>query len=196
MVFAELLSGVPLVSANPVALDSLPNEPLFLIDSVDPWYGDILIYLQTQRFQPDASKDDRRRIRHQAQHHIILGDALNRQGVDMIMCRCVTLDESDRILNDCHLGAYGGHLFGLDTAQKILCAGYFWPTIFKDCMTVVWKCHRCQLFSKKMCAHPTPLHPIVLVGPFAKWGIDFTTCKPPSTVVHNYIIVVVDYFTK
>ena len=63
-------------------------------------------------------------------------------------------------------------------------------------MTTVRKCHPCQIFSKKMCGHPTPLHPIVLVGPFAKRGIDFTTCKPPSAAGHNYIIVVVDYFTK
>jgi hypothetical protein len=63
-------------------------------------------------------------------------------------------------------------------------------------MNVVWKWHPCQFFSKKMCAHPAPLHPIMSVGPFAKWGIDFTTCKPPSATGHNYIIVVVDYFTK
>ena len=79
MVFAELMSGLPQVSTNPVALDSLPDEYLFLIDSSDPWYGDILIYLQTQNFRPDASKDDRRRIRHQAQHYIIIGDALYRR---------------------------------------------------------------------------------------------------------------------
>jgi len=58
-----------------MVLDSFPIESLFLIDSFDPWYGDILIYLQNQRFQLNASKDDRRRIGHQAQHYIIVGDA-------------------------------------------------------------------------------------------------------------------------
>eukprot|EP00253_Pinus_taeda_P022277 PITA_22277 len=43
---------------------------------------------------------------------------------------------------------------------------------------------------------PTPLHPVVTVGPFAKWGIDFVTCNPRSAGGHGYIIVVVDYFTK
>jgi hypothetical protein len=47
-----------------------------------------------------------------------------------------------------------------------------------------------------MHAHPAPLHPVVVVGPFAKWGIDFMTCKPSSTNGHGYIIMVVDYFTK
>ena len=43
---------------------------------------------------------------------------------------------------------------------------------------------------------PTPLHPIIIVGPFEKWGIYFLTCQPPSAIDHHYIIVVVDYFTK
>jgi len=47
-----------------------------------------------------------------------------------------------------------------------------------------------------MHTHPVPLHPIISVGPFAKWGIDFTTYKPPSFTGHNYIIVAVDYFIK
>ena len=40
------------------------------------------------------------------------------------------------------------------------------------------------------------LHPMVTVGPFCKWEIDFMTCNPTSAGGHKYIIVVVDYFTK
>jgi len=47
-----------------------------------------------------------------------------------------------------------------------------------------------------MHAYPAPLHIVVIVGPFSKWGIYFTTCRPTSIVDHNYIILVVDYFTK
>eukprot|EP00253_Pinus_taeda_P025502 PITA_25502 len=47
-----------------------------------------------------------------------------------------------------------------------------------------------------MHAHPAPLFLVVTVGPFTKWGIDFTTCNPPSASNHKYIIVAVDYFTK
>lgn len=45
-------------------------------------------------------------------------------------------------------------------------------------------------------ANPTPLHLVVAVCPFTKWGIDFTTCHPTSTSGHKYFIVVVDYFPK
>ena len=43
---------------------------------------------------------------------------------------------------------------------------------------------------------PTPLHPVMTVGPFAKWGIDYTTYNPRLAGGHGFIIVVVDYFTK
>ena len=47
-----------------------------------------------------------------------------------------------------------------------------------------------------MQSHPAPLFPVILVGPFMKWGIDYVTYNPASTRGHKYIIVVVDYFTK
>ena len=68
--------------------------------------------------------------------------------------------------------------------------------IFKDCVEAVKHCHPCQLYTRKMRSHPTPLFPVISVGPFMKWGIDYVTCNPVSAGGHKYIIVVVDYFTK
>ena len=99
-------------------------------------------------------------------------------------------------MNDCHSGACGSHLFGLATTQKILWAGYFWPSLFKYYVEAVKKCHPCQFFSRKTRSHLAPLHPVIVIGPFSKWGIDFTTCHPSSAQGHKYIIVAVDYFTK
>ena len=154
------------------------------------------MYLQTQRFRPTLSKDDRRRLYHLAQHYLIIGDALYRHDVDTNLRQCVAHEEAEQIMNDCQSEACDSHLSGLATTQKILRAGYFWPSIFKDCINVVKTCHPCQIFSWKMRTHLAPLRPIVSVGHFAKWCIDFTMCNPPSTVGHHYIIVVVDYFTK
>ena len=41
-----------------------------------------------------------------------------------------------------------------------------------------------------------PLHPVITIGPFVKWDIDFMTCNPRSARGHAYIIIMVDYFTK
>ena len=47
-----------------------------------------------------------------------------------------------------------------------------------------------------MHAHLALLFLVVTVSPFTKWGIDYTTCNPPSAKGHKYIIVAVDYFKK
>ena len=47
-----------------------------------------------------------------------------------------------------------------------------------------------------MHAHPSPLHPIISIDSFTKWGINFLTCNPHSTGGHGYIIPAVDYFIK
>eukprot|EP00253_Pinus_taeda_P002813 PITA_02813 len=47
-----------------------------------------------------------------------------------------------------------------------------------------------------MHAPPSLFHPVITVGPFTKWGIDFMTCNPRSAGGHGYIIVSVDYFIK
>jgi hypothetical protein len=100
------------------------------------------------------------------------------------------------VLNDCHTRACVDHLSGLETTQKILHAGYFWSSLIKDCVEVVNKCYPCQIFSWKMWAHPAPMFLLIVVGPFTKWGIDFTSCHPASVKGNRYIIMAVDCFTK
>jgi hypothetical protein len=72
----------------------------------------------------------------------------------------------------------------------------FWPSLFNYCIIVVQKSHAFQTYNHKIWSHPAPLHPVVSVGPFTKWGIDFMTCHPHSARGHGYIIVAVDYFMK
>jgi hypothetical protein len=116
--------------------------------------------------------------------------------MDCIICRCLILEEAKLILNECHTGACGDHLSRLETTQKILCFGYFWPSLIKDCVEAIKKCHLCQIFCQKMWAHPAPMFPVIVFGPFTKWGIDFTICHQASARGHHYIIVAVEYFTK
>ena len=55
LVLAEPLCDLPSDSTATTSEPSIPDESLFLIGSSDPWYGDFIIYLQTQNFQPDTS---------------------------------------------------------------------------------------------------------------------------------------------
>jgi hypothetical protein len=173
--------AIPSATPSTPSLDELSLDPFRVIFPTDEMI---------------MSSTERRRIRSQACHYIILRDTLYCRGIDSIFRCCLTFDEAEKAMNDYHSGACGGHMSGYATAQKILRAGYFWPSLFNDCITAIQKCHACQTYNKKIWSHPAPLHPVVSVGPFAKWGIDFMTCHPHSVGGHGYIIVAVDYFTK
>jgi hypothetical protein len=133
LVFVELILDFPRLDEDVIHVDSFVDEHIFLVSSSDPWYGDIVIYLQILKFPKHISRDDRRRIRYQAKKYLIVNNTLYHRGVDNILLRCLTHEEDKSILKDCHSGACGGHLSGLATTQKILRAGYFWPSIFKYC---------------------------------------------------------------
>ena len=118
-------------------------------------------------------RDERRRLCHVSKNYLIVDNTLYRRGVYSLLRHCLTHDEAEVVLNDFHGEACGGHLSGLATAQKILRAGYFWPSIFKDCIEAVKRCHPFQVFARNMRSNPAPLHPIITAGPFTKWGLDF-----------------------
>jgi hypothetical protein len=118
--------------------------------SLNPWYRDILVYLQTLNFPTFASHDEYHHIGHQAKNYLILEDTLYHRGVDCILFWCVTHEELEIMINDCNTRACGIHLSGLATTQNILRAGYFWMTLIKDCVESFNKCHPCQIFSQKI----------------------------------------------
>ena len=72
-----------------------------------------------------------------------MDNTLYSRGVDSILRRCLTHEEAELVLNDCHGGACGGHLSGISIAQKILRASYFLPSIFKYCVDAVNRFHPC-----------------------------------------------------
>jgi hypothetical protein len=116
----ELISELPVESSDVTPKESPIKRDIFLISSLDPWYGDILVYLQTLKCPTSTSRDEHQRIRHQEKNYHILDDTLYRRGVDCILRRCITHEEAKLILNDCHTGACGGHLSGLAIIQNII----------------------------------------------------------------------------
>ena len=85
LAFVKIMCDLPCATTEPEPSDSFLDEFLFLIRTTNPWYGDLLIYLQTQHFQLHLSRDEHRRIRHHAKYYLILDDTLYRRGVDSIL---------------------------------------------------------------------------------------------------------------
>ena len=45
----------PRTDTKTVEKEPIADESLFLINILHPWYGDIIVYLQTQYFEPEIS---------------------------------------------------------------------------------------------------------------------------------------------
>ena len=58
LIFAELIFYFPSEEEEEVYEDTLFDEHIFLILTLDPWYGDIIVYLQTLKFPTHLSWDE------------------------------------------------------------------------------------------------------------------------------------------
>ena len=131
LIFAGLISDFPSLDEGEVHEGSFIDEHIFLISTMDPWYGDIIVYFQTLKVPSHLSRDEHRQLCHVVKNYLIVDDTLYHHGVESILRRFLTHEEVESVLNDFHGGACGGHLSGFDTAQKILRVGYYWSSIFK-----------------------------------------------------------------
>ena len=103
-----------------------------MITTRPDWYADTVEFLMTQRLPEEWSKEERMKMRINSRHFMVLGYRLFRRGADGLLRRRVSTTEVPSILLACHYSACGGRFSGQLTGQKILRAGYFWPTLFKD----------------------------------------------------------------
>ena len=77
-----------------------------------------------------------------------------------ILSNCLLKEEANKILEEFHVGDCGGHLYWKNTADNILRADFYWPTLFADVKKFVTSCHKCQIFKGKKKLLPLPLKPI------------------------------------
>ena len=75
-------------------------------------------------------------------------------------------DDVEHILIELHDGLEGGHFSGETTAHKVVSAGYYWPTLFKDAHAHACKCQIYQVNAGREIRHAFPLHPVAIENPF------------------------------
>eukprot|EP00253_Pinus_taeda_P002787 PITA_02787 len=126
-----------------------------------------------------------------------LYDIKDRRNYVSILLRCLENPKAQKVLQELHDGPAGGH-FGADTtAHKIIHAGYYWPTLFRDTHKYVRKCRSCQISSGRQRKPAFPLQLVDIEQPFDQWGLDIIgEITPQLSKQHKYILTTTDYFTK
>ena len=96
----------------------------------------------------------KRALRLKAKQYQLVNDVLFKRNYDSVLLRCLEKTEAEKVLQELHDGPAGGHYVGEATTHKILRAGYYWPTLFKDSYNYVRKCQVCQTAAGKQKSHP------------------------------------------
>jgi hypothetical protein len=177
--------------------DEFTDDQLFAIWKAPSWYTCIAEFLGTQEYPPQMDKNEHRKLRVNSTRFAIIYGRLYHRGIDGILRRCVDYSEVPTILEACHDSACGGHFSGCLIGQKILRAGYFWPTLFIDAEDHAKKCDACQRYARNDLHMNLPLNPSLPLVPFEKWGIDYIGhISPASSRRNEYIIIATEYLTK
>ena len=150
-------------------------------------------FLTTQKFPEDWTKVERKIVRVNSRHFAILGNRLFRRGANELLRRCLSEVEVPTILEACHNSTYGGGFFG----QKVLRAGHFWPTLFKDSFDYKERCDAWQWFARNDLRMQMSLFISLFFVPFEKWRIDYVgDVHYHSSKVMAYNVVATEYLTK
>ena len=138
-----------------------------------PWYADICFVLLNLQAPPGLSRTKKRFLKMKASKFCIIDNVLFWKNHEGILLNFLTLDETGKVLKEFHAGDCGGHLYWKSIADKILRAGFYWPSLFTDVKKFVISWHKCQIFEGKRKLLPLPLKPISTEKPFQQWGLDF-----------------------
>ncbi|XP_070003034.1 uncharacterized protein [Nicotiana sylvestris] len=177
-------------------LESFPDEqPLAASLEDAPWYADFANYLACGIVPYDLSSIQKKKFYRDCCMYYWDEPYLFRICVDNMIRRCVPEIEQSFVLQACYTSAYGGHFGGARTAAKVLEAGFFWPTVFRDAHLWVKGCDECQRTGNISCRHEMPMNPIQEVEVFDVWEIDFMG-PFVSSFGNKYILFVVDYMSK
>ena len=188
-VIRETLTSSRVDSSSELKIMSLSG-----VSNSGSWINPIRSYLADGVLP--ANSDEAQRVKRNSSRYTLVDGHLFRFGFSRPILMCVENTEARRIMSELHEGICGSHIGGRALILRILRAGYFWPTMRKDCIEHVKHCDPCQRQGDIHRAPPEILHSIHPPWPFHTWGIDIVGPFPLAKRQLKYLIVAVEYLTK
>jgi hypothetical protein len=151
-------------------------------------------YLKMGELPP--GKTEAQKVIRNSARYVLVGGILYRRGYSLPLLKCLPDEDASYVLKEVQHGVCGNHSGAKALANKIIRAGYYWPTMIRDAKEMVRACDACQRFTRVSNSPPEYLHSVTSPWPFAKWGVDIVGPMPPGKGNRKFIVVAVDYFTK
>ena len=110
--------------------NTFPNEQLFALIH-RPWYADIVNYLVTGQISSQWTSQHKRKFLVDIKKDYFNDPYLFKYCPDQLLRRCVSNDDQIEVLTFCRSEACGGCFSARKTTDKIMQAGFYWPTFLK-----------------------------------------------------------------
>ena len=111
--------------------------------SVSPWYYDIVYTLQNLQAPTGFVKTRARSVKLKSAKFCIMNQHLYWKYPGGVLINCLLENEAKHTMKELHKGDCGGHHSWKVTTNKILRAGFYWPSIFSDVYKETTACHQC-----------------------------------------------------
>jgi hypothetical protein len=175
-----------------VACQVFPKEEeCSFVEGVKDWRQVYIDYL-TQGVLP-AERKDALKVKRKSVRFQVIDEELFRRGFNGKTLRCLALQEAEDLLEQIHQTEHQG---GEKMFKQLLEVGYYWPTMEKDCLARVRKCHACQIHGNLIHAPAVDLRTTSTPWPFHTWGLDFVGPITPNSKGNAWILTATEMYTK
>ena len=134
--------------------------------SMSPWYYDIVYVLRNLQAPTGLRKTRVRSVKLKSANFCILNQYLYWKYPGGVLLNCLLENEAKQTVKEFHKGDCGGiHSWKMAT-NKVLIAGFYWPSMFSNVYKETTACHQCQIFDGKRKLGPLPVNPTSVEAPF------------------------------
>ena len=167
-----------------------PDEHVLALFQAEfsPWFADIANYLAVGIVPHNFTSQQKKIFFVKVKYHLWDDLIIFRQCADQIIRRCVSEGKMEKkILKHYHSLECGGHFNGQRITAKILQAGFYWNSSFKDANLYSKSCDRCQRTCNIEKRNEMPSTTILEVELFYLWGIYFMGPFPLGTNTYCWL---------
>ena len=119
-------------------MPSIDLPEVLQAENEENWMTPIISYLKDGRLL--EGMNEARKLKVRSARYILMDEVLYKRGFSQPYLRCLAPDEAHYVLREVHERVCGNHLGARSLVHKIVCAGYYWPTIQVDAKAYVKVC--------------------------------------------------------